>query len=178
MLKGKFIQLRTIRESDIDLLYQFHLDIGNRGEFFPLGVMSEPAFKREFQETGFWQKSEGMLIIVNDNDDILGHIEFFQTVTYLDEIELSYHIYKADHRGQGVASEAVALMTGYLFDRMKFNRIRLIIHPDNLASKRVAEKCGYQSEGIARGAWFNRGRNHDVEVFALLREDHYRATAP
>lgn len=175
MLKGEFIQLRTVRESDLDSLYQFHLDIGNRGEYFPIGVMSETAFKREFQENGFWQKTEGMLVIANDKDNILGHIEFFQTVAYLDELELSYHIYKVDHRGQGVATDAVALMTGYLFDRMKYNRIRLIIHPDNLASKRVAEKNGYRSEGIACGAWFNRGRNHDVEVYALLRENHYQA---
>ncbi len=136
--------------------------------------MSEPAFKREFQETGFWQKTEGMLVIVNDQNDILGHVEFFQTVAYLDELELSYQIYKTEHRRRGVATEAVKLMTGYLFDRMKYNRIRLIIHPDNLASKRVAEKNGYRAEGIARGVGFNRGRNHDVEVYALLREEHYR----
>lgn len=173
MLKGNVIQLRTVRESDLDQLYQFHHDIGNRGAYFPMGVMSEPVFKHRFHETGFWQKDDGMLIITNDNNEILGHIEFFQTVTYLDELELSYHIYKHEDRGRGVATDAVALMTGYLFDRMKHNRIRLIIHPDNLASKRVAEKCGYRSEGIARGAWFNRGRNHDVEVYARLREDHY-----
>ncbi len=176
MLKGEVIHLRTVREGDLDRLYQFHHDIGNRGEYFPMGVMPESVFKRSFQETGFWQKDEGMLIIANDAEDILGHIEFFQTVAYLDELELSYHIYKVEHRGQGVATDAVALMTGYLFDQMKHNRIRLIIHPDNLASKRVAEKSGYRSEGIARGAWFNRGRNQDVEVYALLREDHYRTS--
>ncbi|MAS38253.1 MAG: hypothetical protein CL610_29925 [Anaerolineaceae bacterium] len=115
-----------------------------------------------------------MLLIVNDADEILGHIEFFETVAYLDELELSYQIYSEAHRGQGIATEAVMLLTGYLFDRMKHNRIRLIIHPDNLASKRIAEKCGYQYEGVARGAWFNRGRSQDVEVYALVREDHYR----
>jgi RimJ/RimL family protein N-acetyltransferase len=66
------------------------------------------------------------------------------------------------------------LLTTYLFNRTKHNRIRLVIHPDNLSSKRIAEKCGYQYEGIARGAWFNRGRNQDVEIHARLREDHFR----
>ena len=174
MLQGEVIRLRTVRQSDIERLYEFHHDIANRGDYFPIGVMAEPVFMRRFTETGFWEDMEGMLLIVNDSDDILGHIEFYPTVGYLDELELSYHIYTQQHYGRGIASDAVRLLTGYLFDRKKYNRIRLIIHPDNLASKRVAKKCGYQFEGIARGAWYHRGRNHDVEVHAILREDHYR----
>lgn len=176
MLKGDVIRLRTVRESDLAVLYEFHHDIRNRGAYFPIGVISEPVFKQRFQETGFWQKEEGMLVIISDSDEIIGHVEFFQTVAYLDELELSYHIYTEEHRGRGVATEAVSLLTGYLFDRMKHNRIRLIIHPDNAASKRVAEKCRYQYEGLARGAWFRHGKNQDVEVYALLREDYYRTS--
>lgn len=173
MLKGEKVLLRQVRESDLGRLYDFHRNIGNRGAFFPVGVMSEPAFQQRFHESGFWQKEEGMLLIVGRDDEIIGHIEFFGTVAYLDELELSYHIYSHEHRGQGIATEAVKLMTAYLFDAKKHNRIRLIIHPDNLASKRIAEKCGYRSEGIARGAWFHRGRNHDVEVYAIVRGDYY-----
>jgi len=175
MLQGDVIRLRTVREGDLERLYAFHQDIANRGAYFPVGVMAEPVFKRRFQETGFWQEKDGMLLIVSETDEILGHIEFFQTVSYLDELELSYHVYTGEHRGKGVASDAVRLMTGYLFDRKKNNRIRLIIHPDNHASKRVAEKCGYAYEGVARGAWFHRGRSRDVEVYALLREDYYQS---
>jgi RimJ/RimL family protein N-acetyltransferase len=172
MLTGSVIRLRTVREADLESLYNFHQDIANRGEYFPLGIQSEPAFRRTFQETGFWEEKEGMLVMVTNMDAIVGHIEFFATVAYLDELELSYQIYEAVHRGKGFATDAVRLMTRYLFDRKKTNRIRLIIHPDNVTSKRVAEKCGYRFEGTARGAWFNRGRNHDVEVHAILRDDH------
>lgn len=175
MLKGNVIRLRTVRETDLEALYQFHLDISNRGEFFPIGVMAEPAFKNRFQQTGFWQENDGMLIIVDEASEILGHIEFFKTVPYLDEIELSYHIYNSKYQGKGVATDAVKLMTGYLFDRKKINRIRLIIHPENHASKRVAEKCGYKFEATARGAWFHRGRSQNVEVYAKLREEQYQS---
>ncbi len=172
MLRGKTIMLRPVRESDIEPLYQFHLDIANRGAYFPVGVMSESVFRKQFTETGLWEKEEGMLVIVDLKDDIVGHIEFFRTVNYLDELELSYHVYSPEYTGKGIATEAVKLLTRYLFNGKKFNRIRLIIHPDNLASQRVALKCGYQHEGTARGAWFHQGRNHDVEVFALVRDDY------
>ncbi len=74
-----------------------------------------------------------MLIIAGEDDSILGHIEFFETVNYLDEIELSYILYSPDDAGRGIATEAVTLLSGYLFDAKKINRIRLVIHPDNQA---------------------------------------------
>lgn len=175
MLQGDAIQLRTVREADLDALYEYHHDIANRGDYFPTGVMSQPAFKNAYLESGFWEKERGMLVIVDDQDAILGHIEFFPTVPYLDELELSYHIYSPEARGKGVASEAVTLLTGYLMGRLKQNRIRLVIHPENQASKRVAEKCGYKYEGLARGAWFHQGRSHDVEIYGITREDDYGA---
>ena len=171
MLNGKSIALRPVRETDLDQLYAYHLDIDNRGDYFPRGVLAQPAFIRQFQETGFWSKDEGMLVIVSPENAILGHIEFFKTVNYLDEYELSYQVYATEQRGKGVATEAVNLLVRYIFETKRVNRIRLVIHPENLASRRLAEKCGFQHEGTARGAWYNRGRHQDVEIYAILHED-------
>ena len=172
MLKGKVITLRPVKESDLDELWEIHIDIADRGPFFPIGVISQPSFRKEFNETGFWEGDKGMLVIVDKDDKIIGHVEFFKTVNYLDELELSYQIYGTQNRGKGVATEAVTLMTRYLFERLRYNRIRLIIHPDNAASRRVAEKAGYQFEGIARGIWYNRGKHHDVAVYAALQNEY------
>lgn len=171
MLQGEKINLRPVRQGDLERLYDFHQDISNRGSYFPIGVMSEPVFIKKFSETGFWQESSGMLLMVDERDEILGHIEFFETVSYLEELELSYQLYDQDHAGRGITTEAVSLLTDYLFNQKKINRIRLMIHPENSASIRVAEKCGYVHEGTSRGAWFHQGRNHDVEVYAITRQD-------
>ena len=48
---------------------------------------------------------------------------------------------------------------------------RLVINPDNTASRRVAEKCGFRHEGTARGAWYNNGRHHNVEIYAILHDE-------
>ena len=112
-----------------------------------------------------------MLVIVNTTGEILGHIEFFKTVNYLDEYELSYQIYDINQREKGVMTEALTLMTRYLFETKRMNRIRLVIHPQNNASRRLAEKCGFQHEGTARGAWYNKGRHQDVEIYSILHDD-------
>ncbi len=171
MLKGKAITLRLVRDSDLDQLYAYHLDIDNRGNYFPRGVLSQPNFRKQFEGNGFWEQDDGMLVIVSPTDEILGHIEFFKTVSYLDEYELSYQLYATEQRGKGVTTEAVNLLVRYLFESKRVNRIRLVIHPDNRASRRLAEKCGFKHEGTARGAWYNKGRHQDVEIYAILHGD-------
>jgi RimJ/RimL family protein N-acetyltransferase len=175
MLKGTSITLRPVREVDLDQLYAFHVDIANRGDFFPRGIRSQPTFNKQFYDTGFWSKEEGLLVITNDADQIIGHIEFFKTVNYLDEYELSYILYTPEQRGQGAMTEAVNLMVRYLFETKNINRIRLVIHPDNTASRRLAEKCQFRHEGTARGAWYNKGKHHDVEIYAILHDEVVRS---
>ena len=171
MLTGKSITLRPVHDSDVEKLYDFHTDIQNRGDYFPRGILSQPAFRKQFQENGFWGKEDGMLLIVNSDNDILGHIEFFKTVNYLDEYELSYQLYDTLQRGKGVMTEAVNMLVQYLFETKRMNRIRLVIHPDNAASRRLAEKCGFTHEGTARGAWYNKGRHQDVEIYSILHDE-------
>ncbi len=170
MLHGEHVTLRPVRESDLDALYSAHVDIRNRGAFFPLGVSSEPAFRRRFAETGFWEKKEGTLLIV-DGDDVAGHIEFFTPVSYWDAFELSYQLYDERFAGRGVTTEAVRLLVDHLFATKKQHRIHLVIVPENAASVRVAEKCGFVLEGRVRGAFFNQGTNQDVLLYSLLRDD-------
>ncbi len=171
MLKGNTITLRPVHDTDLDQLYAFHLDIDNRGDYFPRGILAQPLFRKRFQESGFWTREDGMLVIISANYELIGHIEFFKTVNYLDEYELSYQVYRDAHRGKGVATEAVNLLVRYLFENQRVNRIRLVIHADNLASRRLAEKCGFQHEGTARGAWYHQSVHQDVEIYAVLHAD-------
>ena len=171
MLRGERITLRLVRSADLDELWAAHTNIGNRGAFFPLGVQSETTFRNDFAEHGFWQREEGTLLITNKQGEVAGHIEFFKPVAYWDAWELSYQLYDDRFAGKGFTTEAVQLLVDYLFGAKKVNRIQLDIVPGNTASKRVAEKCGFTLEGTARGAFFNGGRNQDLLIYSLLRDD-------
>ncbi|MBK8983507.1 MAG: GNAT family N-acetyltransferase [Ignavibacteria bacterium] len=174
MLKSNNIILRPIIESDLALMWERHADIEDRGVYFPMGVMSQNLFRQQFAESGFWGEDSGMLVITAaSTGDIAGHIEFFRTLKYLDEIELSYQIYGTQNRGKGIATESVQLMTKYLFEKTKINRIRLMIHPENKPSVRVAEKAGYHYESTSKGIWYNRGKYYDLLVYVLLRDEFF-----
>ena len=171
MLTGQSVTLRQVREADVDALYDAHTNIRNRGAYFPLGVMSQPAFRGEFAEHGFWQKTEGMLVIESPEGQIVGHIEFFRPVSYWDAFELSHQLYSDQYAGRGFVTEAVQLLVDYLFGAKKEHRIHLVIVAENGASRRIAEKCGFVLEGTVRGAFFNDGRNQNVLLYSLLRTD-------
>lgn len=172
MILGKLIQLRPVRETDLDTLFSCLSDVRNRGDYFPVTFSSQPGLRKQFQDGGFWGDDKGLLLIIREEAGIIGHIEYFRPVAYLDAYELSYLIYDPAERGKGITSEAVSLLKQYLFESKKVNRLQLIIHPDNIASQRVAEKNGFADEGTMRGAWYHRGEYHDVKIFALLRHEY------
>ena len=171
MLHGERIELRLVRESDLDTLYELLTNLDSRGNYFPLGVMSEPTLRAAFSEKGFWDREEGMLLMVDHDAQIVGEIEYFPITHYLQGYEISYQLFGEKHSGKGYTTEAVNLLVGYLFGRKRVNRMQLNIHPENAASKKVAEKCGFTFEGVMRECWFHQGEYQDLEVWSLLRDE-------
>jgi RimJ/RimL family protein N-acetyltransferase len=53
-------------------------------------------------------------------------------------------------RGRGIATEAVRLLAGWAFRVLRLDRLEVMIHPENVASQRVAERCGFKREGLRR----------------------------
>jgi ribosomal-protein-alanine N-acetyltransferase len=64
-----------------------------------------------------------------------------QSVYAVDEIEIGYHV-RRDLWNQGYASEAARACRDYGFANLKVDRLISLIRPENLASRRVAEKNG------------------------------------
>ena len=52
MLTGDRVVLAPVREADLPAFYAAHVDIRNRGAYFPLGVLSESTMKTRFAQTG------------------------------------------------------------------------------------------------------------------------------
>jgi RimJ/RimL family protein N-acetyltransferase len=71
-------------------------------------------------------------------------------------------------RGRGVASRAVRLMAGWAFAALGVARLELTCAPDNAASQRVAERCGFTREGLLRSHMRFKGARRDTLVFGLL----------
>jgi RimJ/RimL family protein N-acetyltransferase len=169
MLRGELVDVRLFRESDLDELVKLWQDVRARGDYFPLGLASEVARRREYFETGYWEEGLGRMAIVDKENRLLGQLLCFKPSTYMSAIEVAYIILRPESRGKGCMSEAVRLFTDYLFDLHNVSRLQLTVMEGNEASRRVAEKCGFKSEGVLRQAYFQKGEFIDIEMFSLLR---------
>lgn len=61
-------------------------------------------------------------------------------------VEVSYLV-DAEFRGHGIASRALATMLDWATRELSASRAVLSCHVDNLASRRVAAKCGFEQTG-------------------------------
>lgn len=172
MLNGKGVTLRPVEAADLDAWYRLILDVKNRGEFYPATIQSMSELRKELESTGFWTPDFGILLIFdNDSGRIIGQIAFFKTVQYMTELEIGYIMFDTTARARGGMTEALKMLTRYLFQTKNVNRVRLCIATQNGASRRVAEKGGYTHEGCQRGAWWNDGRHYDMELYGYIRSD-------
>ena len=75
------------------------------------------------------------------------------------------------HRGRGYVPRAVRLVCTWAFGELELPRMQLGTFPGNVASERVAEKCGFTREGVLRAWMEQRGERRDVTMWSLLPGD-------
>jgi ribosomal-protein-alanine N-acetyltransferase len=78
-----------------------------------------------------------------------------------------------DARGRGIMSEALDRVIPIVFDPagLALERLEAVAAVENVASRRVLEKSGFQPEGIARGYLIIAGKRVDHARYGLLRSD-------
>jgi ribosomal-protein-alanine N-acetyltransferase len=154
ILETPRLLLRPFAESDLDDLSALMAN----ADFmrFSLGVSS-----RE-QTAGFLEKVRArdharlpsqFALILRSNQKLIGYCGFFlQTVDGVEELEIAYRV-DPSWWGQGLATEAARAVREHAFADLQLSHVISLIHPDNVASRRVAEKNGMtpEKETIFRG---------------------------
>jgi ribosomal-protein-alanine N-acetyltransferase len=72
---------------------------------------------------------------------------------------------------QGLMTAAVRALIPMCFDTLRLHRIEAACIPDNVASVRLLEKCGFEREGYAREYLCINGVWADHLLYARLRDD-------
>ncbi|NHZ38314.1 GNAT family N-acetyltransferase [Massilia rubra] len=171
MIKGSNFVIRHIILSDLPALVPLLNDPDIRGEYLPSAIHSPIDLERRIQDDGMANDGLVRLVIVEQSGNtIIGTIWHSKAVPYFNAREIGYTL-SNECRGRGFATEAVNLLVRYLFNSTLINRIEIRMDARNLASEKVAIKCGFQKEGVSRGANFVRGNHVDMNLYALLRHE-------
>ena len=110
-----------------------------------------------------------------DKDELLGTCGFVWRPHNRSAI-LGYDI-RSEFWGRGYATEASRLALGAAYAGaapFTLNRVEAYTYPDNPASIAVLAKLGFRHEGLLRRWGYWKDRFHDMECFAIIREDWER----
>jgi ribosomal-protein-alanine N-acetyltransferase len=171
MLEGRNVILRLLSESELEEFAAAYAKIADRGEFFPISLHPLAETRAKFAESGWWDDEQGHMLITARDGRKLGHIFYFKVDPFRKIHEIGYNIFRPDDRGHGTMSEALRIFSAYLFEIKPLSRLQVLVAAGNVASRRVAEKCGYRHEGVLRQYIFMRGKYHDCHLLSLLRSE-------
>lgn len=92
---------------------------------------------------GYDDRGYGLLAAeLRETGELVGRIGFLTTtIDDSGDAELHYHLAPSAW-GNGLATEAARAVLAWGFEEGRLDRVVAVIHPENHASRRVAEKCG------------------------------------
>jgi RimJ/RimL family protein N-acetyltransferase len=73
--------------------------------------------------------------------------------------------------GRGYMHEAVGAVLSHCFTTLDTHRVEAEIEPENVRSARLAQRLGFQREGLLRDRLFVANQPRTVQMHALLRSD-------
>ena len=115
-----------------------------------------------------WQAAEGAEFAVLDAGECVGSV--WLTLGVDGRATVGYWLLRKA-RGKGLVTHALPLVSRWAFDELGLKRIGLLADPRNVASVRLAERAGFQREGVLR-SWVDvNGERVDHVSFSLLPTD-------
>jgi RimJ/RimL family protein N-acetyltransferase len=114
-----------------------------------------------------WAKGEAATFAICDSrDQCLGHV--FVNLGPSRRASVGYWLLP-EARGKGLATRAVRLISRWALRELGLPRLGLFTEPPNVQSQHVAERAGFQREGVLRSWTEIDGRRRDYVSFSLLR---------
>ena len=95
MIEGKNIRLRHIQEKDLEEFFLRQLSFHMKPGYIFGAIESEYQFKNKFFKTGFWDNNEGIMLIINDKNIMIGMIRFCK-LNFFEALEIGYIIFEEE----------------------------------------------------------------------------------
>ena len=175
-ITSRLLFIRPYKLSDAASL--FELINSNKNilkDYFPMSVennTSVMASRKYILERNSDRKNGKSLfagIFTADGKQLVGQICAKDINWRVPKCEAGYFIDK-NYLQKGIGSEALRLFSDYCLEKLEIVKITLRIEPKNIASKKLAEKCGYVMIGLAKNDFrSSTGRLMECELWEKIR---------
>ena len=161
--------LRRFKEDDAQEIYEGYV---NQEDFLYYANKEKRTLQEEIDSLkGIDEKYNNpeyynWLITLKDNKKVIGAIHL-NVDNYNESVEFNYAI-DDRYQGNGYMTEALEAVKNYCLNEMKVNKIFGGCEVNNIASKKVMEKCNFIYEGTLRKHLKLRDGYHDMCIYSII----------
>jgi ribosomal-protein-alanine N-acetyltransferase len=163
MIETPRLRLRELTVQDAPTLFSFYQDATVMRFMGPPPATIDDEIENIETHRGRYYESRGYGlwgVVLRESETLIGRCGFLDaTIANRDEVELSY-LLDASQWGRGLATEAARAALAFGTGQLAFTRIVAVVHPDNVRSRRVAERLSMRCEGVIAYKAFG-----DVDLF-------------
>jgi len=172
MIRGKLINLRPLKKSDLDEIMKWINDLGVTkylsSFLFPVSRPEEEKYMEKMMTKNDKQKN---LVIESKEGDYIGQITLDNIDWKNRNAELGIVIGDKKNWGKGYGTEAIKIILNHGFHQMNLYNIYLWVFEYNQRGIRCYEKCGFKKDGALRKSHFYQGKFHNVVLMSILRDE-------
>jgi [ribosomal protein S5]-alanine N-acetyltransferase len=136
------LTLRELTLEDASALCAVLGDVENM-LWYPRALTPAEVEEGILRQIGRYPANTGLLgMVLNESGELIGDCGLvWQDVDGPPELEIGYHVHRA-WQNRGLATEAARAVRAYAFAMLGVDHVISLIRPENLPSRRVAEKNG------------------------------------
>ncbi len=164
--------LKEFKTEDIDILID--ILVNNPWEFHSGKGWTREMVEEEIK-SGYFSSVDKKTFFLSDEKEIIGFIRIFDLGDDIldDETPLFDLRIKKEFRGKGFGKQAVDLALEFVFNTYpNKNRFEATTRHDNIAMRKVLQKCGFVKEAHYRQSWPDKNNvKVDTVGYGILRTD-------
>lgn len=170
-IETKRLILRRFSEQDAKEIYEGYV---NQEKFLYYANKEKRTLEEEIESlNGINEKYNNpeyynWLITTKKDKKIIGAINL-NVDNYNESVEFNYAI-DDRYEGKGYMTEALEAVKNYCLNEVSVNRIFGGCEINNLASKRVMEKCSFIYEGTLRNYLKLKDGYHDMHLYSIIND--------
>jgi len=151
VISDDVVYLRRVLKSDLDFYYRWYID--PEIQKFMANPYWDPAktkddYRQVFLHRHFLQTGTGNTLTICTCGDgkPVGLINYFEIDRKLKRCEIGLLVGERELWGRGIGTSSVRLACSHIFESLGLSKIFCLVHPENEASVRLFQKCGFTFE--------------------------------
>lgn len=131
-----------------------------------LNAQMEEGFNRKMMLES--AQGTGQFFLIAYDNQIIGTIDFHNVQRETHQGEIGYWLDEA-FNGQDIMTKTVNFLIQYAFEVLNFNKVTLQAVVENIASNKVALKCGFELVGVKHQDFLLYDKLCDMNLYEKLR---------